>query len=56
MPYVTTKKFLLEFGFESLPDLPDIEALKDAGLLGRRADRRRRPTRPGERRRGSATA
>ncbi len=31
--YVTTEKFLLEFGFESLRDLPDIEALKDAGLL-----------------------
>jgi hypothetical protein len=32
--YVTTEKFLFEFGFESLRDLPDIEALKDAGLLG----------------------
>ena len=32
--YVTTEKFLLEFGFESLRDLPDLEALKDAGLLG----------------------
>ena len=31
--YVTTEKFLLEFGFESLRDLPDFEALKDAGLL-----------------------
>jgi segregation and condensation protein B len=31
--YVTTEKFLLEFGFESLRDLPDPEALKDAGLL-----------------------
>ncbi len=31
--YVTTEKFLLEFGFESLRDLPDLEALKDAGLL-----------------------
>ncbi len=31
--YVTTEKFLLAFGFESLRDLPDIEALKDAGLL-----------------------
>ena len=30
--YVTTEKFLLEFGFESLRDLPDLEALKDAGL------------------------
>jgi chromosome segregation and condensation protein ScpB len=32
-PYVTTEKFLLEFGFESLRDLPDLEALKDAGLM-----------------------
>ncbi len=32
--YVTTEKFLLEFGFELLRDLPDLEALKDAGLLG----------------------
>jgi hypothetical protein len=31
--YVTTEKFLLEFGFESLRDLPDLEALRDAGLL-----------------------
>ena len=31
--YVTTEKFLFEFGFESLRDLPDPEALKDAGLL-----------------------
>jgi hypothetical protein len=31
---VTTEKFPLELGFESLRDLPDIEALKDAGLIG----------------------
>jgi segregation and condensation protein B len=31
--YVTTEKFLFEFGFESLRDLPDLEALKDAGLM-----------------------
>ncbi len=31
---MTTEKFLLEFGFESLRDLPDLEALKDAGLMG----------------------
>jgi segregation and condensation protein B len=31
--YVTTEKFLIEFGFESLRDLPDLEALADAGLL-----------------------
>ncbi len=32
--YVTTEKFLLEFGFESLRDLPDLEKLEDAGFLG----------------------
>ena len=31
--YLTTEKFLLEFGFESLRDLPDLEALRDAGLI-----------------------
>ena len=29
-------EFLLEFGFELLRDLPDLQALKDAGLLGER--------------------
>ena len=33
--YVTTPGFLAQFGFESLRDLPDIETLEDAGLLGR---------------------
>lgn len=33
--YVTTKTFLLEFGLETLRDLPDFEALEDAGLLSR---------------------
>jgi hypothetical protein len=33
--YVTTPAFLAHFGFESLRDLPDIEKLEDAGLLGR---------------------
>ena len=33
--YVTTPGFLAQFGFESLRDLPDIEKLEDAGLLGR---------------------
>jgi segregation and condensation protein B len=33
--YVTTPAFLAQFGFESLRDLPDIEKLKDAGLLDR---------------------
>ena len=30
---MTTEKFLLEFEFESLRDLPDLEALRDAGLM-----------------------
>jgi segregation and condensation protein B len=33
--YVTTPGFLSHFGFESLRELPDIEKLEDAGLLGR---------------------
>jgi len=33
--YVTTQGFLSRFGFESLRDLPDMEKLEDAGLLGR---------------------
>jgi len=33
--YVTTPAFLAHFAFESLRDLPDIETLEDAGLLGR---------------------
>jgi segregation and condensation protein B len=33
--YVTTPGFLAQFGFESLRDLPDMEKLEDAGLLGR---------------------
>ncbi len=32
--YVTTERFPLEFGFEPLRDLPDLEKLEDAGLLG----------------------
>jgi segregation and condensation protein B len=36
--YVTTQGFLQHFGFESLLDLPDIEKLEDAGLLGRGKD------------------
>lgn len=31
--YVTTPGFLVQFGLETLRDLPDIEALEDAGLL-----------------------
>jgi segregation and condensation protein B len=33
--YVTTAGFLSRFGFDSLRDLPDIEKLEDAGLIGR---------------------
>jgi len=33
--FVTTQNFLAQFGFESLRDLPDIEMLEDAGLLGK---------------------
>ena len=33
--YVTTKGFLSVFGFDTLRDLPEIEALEDAGLLSR---------------------
>jgi len=33
--YVTTKHFLSAFGMQTLRDLPDIEALEDAGLLSR---------------------
>jgi len=34
--YVTTKHFLSAFGMQTLRDLPDIEALEDAGLLSRK--------------------
>mgnify|MGYP002621897430 CR=1 FL=1 len=33
--YVTTPAFLLEFGLDTLRDLPDREALEDAGLLSK---------------------
>jgi segregation and condensation protein B len=32
--YVTTKEFLGHFGLDTLRDLPDLEALEEAGLLG----------------------
>ncbi len=35
--YVTTQQFLSAFGLETLRDLPDIEALEDAGMLNRKA-------------------
>ncbi|MCF1470055.1 SMC-Scp complex subunit ScpB [Agrobacterium vitis] len=38
--YVTTKHFLSAFDMETLRDLPDIEALEDAGLLSRYAVQR----------------
>jgi segregation and condensation protein B len=34
--YVTTKHFLSAFGMQTLRDLPDMEALEDAGLLDAR--------------------
>ncbi|MGO4560125.1 SMC-Scp complex subunit ScpB [Mesorhizobium sp. 2RAF21] len=33
--YVTTDAFLVHFGFNTLRDLPDMEALEDAGLLSK---------------------
>jgi segregation and condensation protein B len=33
--YVTTKEFLLAFGLDTLRDLPEFEALEDAGLLSK---------------------
>ena len=33
--YVTTKEFLSHYGFDTLRDLPDMEALEDAGLLSK---------------------
>jgi segregation and condensation protein B len=35
--YVTTGKFLEQFGFASLRDLPDMEKLEDEGLLSKEA-------------------
>ncbi|MVA27574.1 SMC-Scp complex subunit ScpB (plasmid) [Agrobacterium vitis] len=35
--YVTTPHFLSSFGMETLRDLPNIEALEDAGLLSRKS-------------------
>ncbi|MCQ4634021.1 SMC-Scp complex subunit ScpB [Shinella sp. CPCC 100929] len=34
--YVTTRQFLSAFGLQTLRDLPDVEALEDAGLLSRK--------------------
>ena len=38
LTYVTTGKFLSVFGLGSLRELPDIEALEEAGLLDRASD------------------
>lgn len=35
--YVTTRQFLSAFGMETLRDLPDIEALEDAGLFDKQS-------------------
>ncbi len=35
--YVTTPQFLSAFGMDTLRDLPNVEALEDAGLLSRQA-------------------
>ena len=35
--YVTTRHFLSAFDFQTLRDLPNLEALEDAGLLSMRA-------------------
>jgi chromosome segregation and condensation protein ScpB len=35
--YVTTGKFLEQFGFASLRDMPDMEKLEDEGLLSKEA-------------------
>lgn len=47
-PYslVTTKHFLSTFGMATLRDLPDIEALEDAGLLNRRGLEENAPAEP----------
>ena len=43
LTYVTTKLFLEVFGLGSLRDLPDIEALEEAGLLERGPDLEQKP-------------
>jgi chromosome segregation and condensation protein ScpB len=43
LTYVTTKLFLEIFGLGSLRDLPDVEALEDAGLLEPRPDLAEKP-------------
>ncbi|PPQ27826.1 hypothetical protein CCR94_19145 [Rhodoblastus sphagnicola] len=43
LTYVTTKLFLEIFGLGSLRDLPDIEALEEAGLLARGTELQEQP-------------
>lgn len=45
--YVTTPHFLSAFGLETLRDLPDMEALEDAGMLGRERQLATVPKSPG---------
>jgi len=45
--YVTTQHFLSAFGMETLRDLPNLEALEDAGLLSRHAVQEERATSQG---------
>lgn len=46
--YVTTRRFLSVFGFETLRDLPNIEALEDAGLLSSRTASKASSNDPGD--------
>lgn len=46
--YVTTRHFLSAFGLETLRDLPDMEALEDAGLLSRQAVEAGLPVEPAD--------
>ncbi len=49
---MTTKHFLSAFGMETLRDMPDIEALEDAGLLSRKGVHEEKvPTADGQRKR-----
>ena len=43
LTYVTTRAFLSVFGLASLRELPDIEALEEAGLLEQALDPRTDP-------------
>jgi chromosome segregation and condensation protein ScpB len=43
LTYVTTRLFLEVFGFGTLRELPDIEAMEEAGLLERGSDLEKKP-------------